>query len=201
MHQPRLTNVSSRRGPRTGAADPLLPFMSLIPKADSGRPRRERFTLMLRFTRRHIAINLRGARKVIDLISPAYPHRRAKPDPGFEPHLTGSADEARSRRTRHPRRRAAWHHHVVCSAQHAGWQRDLDVPAAPTSRRVAEVPEAHRRPHAQASEPSPDRGKLRHAQAPRRAEVAGSASALHHAFHPDQRIVVEHGRAVLPRHH
>ena len=54
---------------RWARIDPLLPFMSLIPTANSGRPRRERVTLMLRFTRRHIAINQRGSQSVHSPVS------------------------------------------------------------------------------------------------------------------------------------
>ena len=53
----------------------------------------------------------------------------------------------------------------------------------------------------QAPGAAPDRGQLRHAQPPRRAGLAGQAPALRHALHPHQRVLAEHGRAVLSRHH
>ena len=70
-----------------------------------------------------------------------------------------------------------------------------------TPRGVAEVPAADRPPDAQGQDAASDRRQLRHAQAPRRAGVAGQASALPHALHAHLGVVAEHGRALLPRHH
>ena len=44
-------------------------------------------------------------------------------------------------------------------------------------------------------------GQLRHAQPPAGAGLAVRAPALCHALHSDRRVVAEHGREVLPRHH
>ena len=41
--------------------------------------------------------------------------------------------------------------------------------------------------------------QLRHAQTSEGTALAGPAQALPYAFHPDQRIVAQHGRALLPR--
>ena len=88
-----------------------------------------------------------------------------------------------ARRHRYPRLQAPRHDDALCCAQHARRPGDLDVPAAPSARRMAQVPAARRPPDAQAPHPAPDRRQLRHAQPSRRAEVACQASALRHAFH------------------
>ena len=75
--------------------------------------------------------------------------RREEPDSGARSHAAWPADEGWARRHGHPRLQAPRYDHAVCRAEHAGWQRDLNVPASPPSHRVAQVPGAHRSQHAQ----------------------------------------------------
>ena len=68
--------------------------MSLLPSANSGRPRRERITLMLRFTRRDIAINQRGSK------SEHYPSAVRVPEFHFDMHRARHRNTFRAKRER-----------------------------------------------------------------------------------------------------
>jgi transposase len=100
-----------------------------------------------------------------------------------------------------PRLQAARHDNAVCGAEYARWKRDLDVPAPSPAHRVVEVPAPDRPQDAQGPDAAPGGGQLRHAQPSRGSGLAGQAPSLRHALHPDGRLVAEHGRALLPRHH
>ena len=70
--------------------------MSLLSTANSGRPRRERITLMLRFTRRDIAINQRGSKSehspVRDLVGRSL--KQVLAEYGVRPSITAACRSA-----------------------------------------------------------------------------------------------------------
>jgi len=91
--------------------------------------------------------------------------------------------------------------HSVCRLERAQRRRLGDVQAAPQTPGVPVLLARDRQGRPVRTGHPLHRGQLRHPQPPKDQGVAGDATALAYALHPDLQLLAEPGRALLLAHH
>src|SRR6266566_1828878 len=100
-----------------------------------------------------------------------------------------------------PRLQTPWHHHPVRRAQHPRRHGDRYLYETAPTRGVAEILVPDRTGDSSRKGTASHRRQLRNAQTSRRPSVARTAPTVPYPLHAYQRLVGEHGRTLLPRHH
>jgi len=125
--------------------------------------------------------------------------RRKESDPSSRPDAAGVTDEERPLWDHDTRLQTQRHNNVICGTQHARRYDYRRLPAAPSASRIYPFPQENRRRDPGRSRPTLDRGQLRDTQASQREDVAQTTFTIPFALYPDLELLVEHGRAVVPR--
>jgi len=127
--------------------------------------------------------------------------RREESDSSSRPDSAGFTDEKGSLWDDDSRLQTKRHNNLICSSQHARRYDYRRLSATTSASRIYPLPQENRRRDSDRSQSALDRRQLWNAQASQSNSLAQATFTISIALYPDFKLLVEHGRAVVPRDH